>query len=129
MTTEDRFTFLRFVAVGLINTIVGFAIVIAAIEWLGANAFVANGAGLATGFVVGFLLNRAWTFRSDRTIAATAPRYLLAFALAYSINLGLLALALRAGLHPWLAQGVALATYSVAFYCLCRFSVFRAEGS
>lgn len=122
-------TFLRFLAVGIINTIVGFAIVVAVIEGFGAHAFVANAAGLATGFVLGFLLNRAWTFRSDRPIAATAPRYVMAFAIAYAINLGILALALRAGVHPWLAQGAALATYSVAFYCLCRFSVFRAAGS
>lgn len=127
MTRAGRFAFLRFVAVGIVNTIVGLATVLAASTWLGANAFSANGAGLLTGFIVGYQLNRLWTFRNSRAVKITAPRYLLAFALAYAINLAILAFALRAGLHPVLAQGAALAGYSLAFFLLCRVMVFPAE--
>jgi putative flippase GtrA len=124
MTSASRMAFLRFVAVGVANTVVGLAMVVAAGEWLGANAFVANGAGLLTGFVVGYQLNRLWTFRSSRAVTTTAPRYLLAFMMSYALNLGILALALRAGLHPILAQGAALAAYSLVFFALCRIMVF-----
>jgi len=127
MTPAGRHAFLRFVTVGIVNTVVGLATVLAASEWLGATAFVANGAGLLAGFFLGYQLNRLWTFRSSRAVAMTAPRYLLAFALAYSINLAILAFALRTGLHPVLAQGVALAAYSLAFFLLCRVIVFPAE--
>lgn len=127
MTRAGRFAFLRFAAVGIVNTIFGLATVLAASAWLGANAFIANGAGLLAGFIVGYQLNRLWTFRSSRAVAMTAPRYLFAFALAYSINLAILAVALRLGLHPILAQGAALAGYSLAFFLLCRVIVFPAE--
>lgn len=127
MTRGGRFAFLRFAAVGIVNTIVGLATVLAASTWLGANAFFANGGGLLAGFIVGYHLNRLWTFRSSRAVTMTAPRYLFAFALAYSINLAILAFALRIGLHPILAQGAALAGYSLAFFLLCRVIVFPAE--
>lgn len=127
MTRDGRFAFLRFAAVGIVNTIVGLATVLAASAWLGANAFIANGAGLLAGFIVGYQLNRLWTFRSSRAVAMTAPRYLFAFALAYLINLSVLAFALRIELHPILAQGAALAGYSLAFFALCRVIVFPAE--
>jgi putative flippase GtrA len=127
MTNAARMAFLRFVGVGVVNTMVGLATVLASSEWLGANAFVANGAGLLAGFIIGYQLNRLWTFRSSHAVVMTAPRYLLAFALSYSVNLAILAFALRAGLHPLLAQGAALAVYSLAFFFLCRIIVFPAE--
>ncbi len=127
MTATERLAFLRFVAVGIVNTVVGLATVLAASAWFGANAFVANAAGLLAGFIIGYQLNRLWTFRSARAVAMTAPRYLLAFGLSYSFNLVLLAFALRAGMHPILAQGVALVAYSLAFFLLCRLMVFPAE--
>lgn len=124
MTSADQQAFVRFVAVGVLNTIVGLATVVAASEWLGANAFFANAAGLMAGFVLGYQLNRLWTFRSARVVSTTAPRYFFAFVLSYLVNLAVLALALRAGLHPILAQGAALAAYSLIFFVLCRVMVF-----
>ncbi len=126
MMDGGNLAFPRFVAVGVANTVVGFATVLTASEWLGANAILANAAGLLAGFLLGFQLNRLWTFRGSRPVAMAMPRYLLAFALSYAINLGILTLALGAGLHPWLAQAVALAAYSVVFFCLCRLIVFPA---
>jgi putative flippase GtrA len=126
MRSAGPMAFLRFVAVGAVNTIVGLATVLAAGQWLGANAFLANGAGLTAGFVIGYQLNRLWTFRSSGPVAMTAPRYLLAFVLSYTINFAILVFALRAGLHPVLAQGAALASYSFAFFFLCRIMVFPA---
>lgn len=126
MTSSAQPAFLRFLTVGVLNTIIGLATVVAVSEWLGANAFVANAVGLLTGFVLGYQLNRLWTFRGSLRVSNTAPRYVLAFALAYSANLAILGLGLRVGLHPILAQGAALAVYSLIFFVLCRVMVFPA---
>jgi putative flippase GtrA len=127
MTSSDARSFLRFVAVGAVNTGIGLATVIAASQVPGVNAYVANGAGLAAGFIVGFQLNRRWTFRSLRSVAMTAPRYLLVFLVSYAINLGVLAVALEsAAIHPIIAQAAALTAYSLVFYFLCRMVVFPA---
>ena len=75
------------------------------------------------------MLNRSWTFGDRRRATITAPRYVIAFGISYGANLAVLA----AGLHllslpATLAQAVALPTYSVVFYLLCRHFVFEAEA-
>jgi putative flippase GtrA len=120
---------LRFAAAGLLNTAVGLAAVFAAGGVLGVGAFAANAIGLATGFIVGYVVNRRWTFRSEESMAMTAPRYLLAFAVAYALNAVILAILLHTARWPAVAaQATALMAYSLAFYWLCRHAVFRAAG-
>jgi putative flippase GtrA len=128
MTTPDRRAFLKFVAVGVVNTAAGLATVFAADRWLGAKAYVANAAGLAVGIVIGYQLNRLWTFRGSRGGTNAPLRYLVAFAAAYAINLAILRLALDADLPALPAQGAALAAYSLVFFLLCRVIVFPAEA-
>ena len=123
MTLEHR-AFLKFIVVGVVNTAAGLATVIAAGRWLSANAYVANAAGLAVGIVVGYQLNRLWTFRDSRDVANAPLRYLVVFATAYAINLAILALALKSGLPALIAQAAALAAYSLVFFLLCRAIVF-----
>lgn len=128
MTTRERNAILKFIAVGLVNTAAGLATVYAASHWLDANAYIANAAGLAVGIVIGYQLNRLWTFRGARPAAQAPLRYLVSFAAAYAINLAILTLALHAGLPVLPAQAAALAAYSVAFYLLCRLIVFPAAA-
>ena len=129
MNDTRRRPLLRFIAVGLLNTAVGLATVLIAGQVFGVGAFAANAIGLATGFVVGYQVNRLWTFSSTASIAMTAPRYLLAFAIAYALNSAILAGLLRLSLLPTIfAQAVALSAYSLAFYLLCRRAVFPASG-
>jgi len=129
MSEVIRRPFLRFIAVGLLNTAVGLAAVYIAGHVLGANSFAANAIGLATGFAVGYQVNRLWTFSSTESVAMTAPRYLVAFAMAYALNAAILAALLRSGSLPTiLAQAIALSAYSLAFYLLCRRAVFPAAG-
>jgi putative flippase GtrA len=126
MSAAGRGSPLRFAAVGVLNTAVGLAAVFATGHWLGAGEFLANAIGLATGFVVGYLANRRWTFRSTASVAITAPRYLAAFVAAYALNAAVLALLLRTVSWPAIAvQAAALSAYSLAFYWLCRWLVFR----
>jgi putative flippase GtrA len=125
MTPTGRRSFLRFIAVGVLNTGVGVATIAFASLAFKADPYVANALGFAVGVLVGYQFNRRWTFGSSRRVLISAPRYLLAFALSYAINLGVLAALLRwPGLHPMLAQAAAISAYSLAFYLLCRLVVF-----
>lgn len=125
MTRVGRQSFLRFVVVGLLNTGVGVATIALASLVFKAEPYVANALGFAVGILVGYQLNRRWTFGSSRSFLITAPRYLLVFAVSYAINLGVLALLLRIpAVHPMVAQAAAIGSYSIAFYLLCRFAVF-----
>lgn len=128
MTAGGRQSFLRFVAVGLVNTGVGFATIAIASLVLEAGPYLANALGFAAGILVGYQLNRRWVFASSRSALVTAPRYLLVFAVCYAVNVGVLRWLLGVpALHPLLAQAVAIGSYSTVFYLLCRFAVF-ADG-
>jgi putative flippase GtrA len=116
---------LRFVLVGLANSAVGLLIMVLCGEWLGWSPYAANAAGYAAGLAFGFALNRGWTFGDGRRATVTAPRYVLAFGVSYGLNLAVLATGLRLlALPAVLAQAVALATYSLVFFLMCRYFVF-----
>lgn len=125
MTREGSQSFLRFIAVGLLNTGVGVVTIALANLAFKADPYVANALGFAVGIFVGYQLNRSWTFASSRSVLITAPRYLLVFAVSYAINLCVLALFLHVSVLPLMvAQAAAIGSYSITFYLLCRFVVF-----
>jgi putative flippase GtrA len=122
-------TALRFLLTGLANTALGLLVVIACAQGLGWSPYVSNATGYAAGLAFGFVLNRGWTFGDRRKLTVTAPRYVVAFAISYAANL----LVLAAGLHALalpesIAQALALSTYSLVFFLLCRYFVFESRA-
>jgi len=118
---------MRFGAIGIANTLFGFAAVLAALA-VGLGDYAANACGYAVGLTVGFILNRRWTFAGAERRAIQWPLYLLAFALSYLANLGVLsALRLYETVPVVLAHLAAMTAYTACFFALCRVMVF-AEG-
>lgn len=116
----------RFCVVGLVNTVAGLVVIVFAAEAFGAEAYFSNAAGLLAGIVIGYQLNRHWTFASQERASVTAPRYLLAFAGAYMTNIAVLTAGLSwFTIQPLIAHATALLAYSIVFYLLCRRVVFR----
>ncbi|MFZ1743023.1 MAG: GtrA family protein [Pontixanthobacter sp.] len=118
--------FLRFGVTGLVNTAIGYSVILAAL-WAGYGDYVANALGYTTGLVTGFLLNRNWVFGAS--IAAEkksqALRYVAAFLAAYALNLTILYLFRGVGLvDSPLAQLCAMGGYTIAFFLACRHFVF-----
>jgi putative flippase GtrA len=120
---------LRYGLAGIVNTAVGFSAIVALDLGLGLPPALANAAGYALGLVVGFLLNRAFVFRSRGAIPTTGLRYLAAAAAAFVLNQAVLraaGLALGAGRLQHLgAQALAMGCYTLALFLLCRLWVFR----
>lgn len=120
---------LRFGAVGMVNTAVGLGTIWLAMA-LGAAPLPANALGYGLGLCVSFVLNRSWTFRRAGGARAgaglgEAGRFLAAFAIAWSLNLAVLWTLLRVTeVSPYLLQIAAMATYTLAFFLLCRTWVF-----
>jgi putative flippase GtrA len=119
----------RFGLVGLVNTAVGFAVVVLLDPVMGLPPALANAASYAVGISVGFLLSRGFVFRSRAGLSATGLRYLIAALGAFVLNQAVLraaGLALGAGsIQHIAAQLAAMAVYSTAFFFLCRLWVFR----
>ena len=113
---------LRYAAAGLVNSGVGYAVILGLSAW-GAPALLANAGGFAAGFLVSLLISSAWTFGLPRRAAAPA-RYAAAFAACYALNLCVVGTGLAAGLPEAIAQGGGVAGYAVSFYLACRWWVF-----
>ncbi|MBX7495376.1 GtrA family protein [Qipengyuania sp. 6B39] len=115
----------RFGLVGLTNTAIGYAIILAAML-LGAGDYLANALGYGLGLSAAYLLHRRFTFRlSGQGNWREAARFVVTAALSFCVNLAVLRAAREAGYvgNP-LAQLAAMAAYSVSFFVLARSWVF-----
>lgn len=115
--SPDFARMLRFGTVGLLNTALGYSLILAGLR-LGLGDIAANMAGYAGGLALGFFLNRQWTFgRAGGFRPGTAMRYAITFVVAYAANLTIVMSAMSAGMieNPFvhLAGNV---VYSVLFY-------------
>lgn len=119
----------RFALVGVINTAVGFALILLGLR-LGLGDYAANALGYGLGLGVSYALNRSWTFRAVNAPSwAEFGRFAASFVLAYGANLSVLVLGRAAGLagQP-LLHLAGLGLYSVLFYVLSRTIVFGTDG-
>ncbi len=103
--TPDARRFIRFLAVGVMNTIVGY-LLYAGFVWIG----FAPQPALALSFILGI----AWNFLTHGKLVfgtkgySRLPHYLAAYGVVYVCNATALEMLLRAGLSPFLAQAVIL---------------------
>ena len=116
---------LRFGAVGLLNTALGYSLILAGLA-LGLGDIVSNAAGYAAGLTLGFFLNRQWTFgRAGGFRPGAVARYAITFVVAYGANLGVVIAAMSAGFieNPFVhLAGNCL--YSIIFYLGSAWFVF-----
>ncbi len=121
--------FALFCAIGLVNTAVGYAAILFASFVLGFSLYAANAFGYGVGLLISFTLNRRVTFGSRTAALPGLARFALAFVPCYGLNLLVLHLAVHSlALPEYLAQAAAITTYTIAFFALCRFFVFRRDG-
>lgn len=116
---------LRFGLVGVLNTIVGLAVIWALLR-LGVGDYPANACSYGVGVCCSFVLNRTWAFEVRGPVASTeVARFLTVFALSYGANLGMLTLMRGLGFaQSLIGQGAAMAVYSACFFLLSRHFVF-----
>ena len=97
--------FLRYVAVGLAAAVGHYATLIGLVETEAAGPVVGSLAGFVVGGVISYVLNRRFTFDSDRSHAGAVPRFALIAGAAFLLT-GFLMHALTdwAGIHCMLAQ-------------------------
>lgn len=121
--------FLRFATVGVINTLIGYAVIFTCMYGLGQDPVLSNVFGYVVGLVISFVLNRSYTFRSKAAAAPQALRFAVFFVIAYLVNLGILIWMTRhLGVGSAIAQIVAGAAYFIVFFILSKCFVFAGEG-
>lgn len=77
-------TFYRFLGVGVLNTVIGYGVIFAALE-LGATYWTATVLGTTAGLLCSFFLNRRLTFRHDGNLWRAALRFAAASYICYFV--------------------------------------------
>ena len=114
--------FIRFVAVGVLNTAFGYAIYSVAVV-LGAHPAMALAIAMVFGVTFNFFTTGRLVFREKA--GRIFPRFVLGYLVVYVVNLGLLHLTSMLGLGPLLAQALALPPTVIFTFALMKFVVFR----
>ena len=115
----------RYAGSGLVNTIVGFAVIFFAML-AGISPIISNVAGYAVGFVLGFILSKKFVFRSSGHFVSESIRYLAAFIISFLFNLLVLSYCINVlKFLPVVAQVTAAISYTLLMYILTRLLVFN----
>lgn len=115
--------FLRFVAVGAVNTSIGLGVIFATMTLLGWGPFAANVLGYAVGLSASFVLNGMFAFRVGAMSPVMWARFMAVIAPSYVANL--LAVWLLLPLGATVAQIGGAAAYTLLSFVGCRRFVYR----
>lgn len=114
----------RFGAAGLVTTGATY-LLYAGLLGAGLHYNLALVGEYTAGILLGFHLNRSWTFRDRRGLSRPLARYAAAYGVVFLLNALWLNALVGTGLHPLPAQAVALGLAAGAAYLLQRNWVFR----
>jgi putative flippase GtrA len=119
----------RFSLVGVLNTLVDFLVFTLLVQ-VGLHYVASQAVSYGCGLVSSFLLNRSWTFRSQRADdRLLVPRFLIVNLCAWAVlELALLALVGRAGLPAVLGKVLATPLSLAVNFLGNRYWVFRADS-
>jgi glycosyltransferase involved in cell wall biosynthesis/putative flippase GtrA len=119
---------IRFLIVGVANTLVGLSAIYFAMYFLRLDIVHANAIGYSVGILLGFALNKIWTFSSRDHFVSSFIRYLLVLAVAYVANLATVLFSnSHFDLNPYIAQALGIIPYTAIGFLGSRYFVFRTQ--
>lgn len=117
---------IKYMIVGLINTATGYGVFWMLLRWVGCSPELANAISYVIALCVAFYLNRFFVFTGANSSTSSILRFFVAFAAAFLLNQAVLIVFFRIFLVPAeIAQVFAMIVYTVIFYLLNKFYVFR----
>ena len=83
-------TFIRFIAVGIANTIVGLSLIYLLLHLFGLSYWISTFIGNSLGACISYILNRNFTFKNQGSVKKSIPMFIIVILTCYFIafNLG-----------------------------------------
>lgn len=122
---KDGKQFLRFCAIGVLNTAVDYA-VFSIVSLFSGNIYLAQTCGYAAGVLNSYTLNRRWTFSTEKGFfSRELTRFIVVNLISYAASLGALwLLADVLGINKYFAKILLIGVTLVINYALSRVWVF-----
>lgn len=115
----------RYLVVGLANTGIGYGVIFGCMYIFGLSPEISNAIGYAVGLVASYFLHRHFTFRSSGRRQAEFVRFIVAFVIAYLMNLAALIIMVRIiSMNAGFSQILSGAVYVGCAYILNKYYVF-----
>lgn len=116
---------LKFAGVGVVNTVAGLSLIYACMYLWGIGPYASNAIGYGVGFVLGYALNRNWTFQYKGGGGHTIFAYAAVMCFSYVVNVGAVYIAIRFfSVDPYGAQLIGMVLYTAVSYVGCKKLVF-----
>lgn len=120
-----RGEFVRFLLVGVLNTVAGYLVFLCGYWGLGLNAYLANVLAYLIVVIAAYFLTAKFVFRRQ-IVASGFLQFIICFIIALSINqVVLLSVLELTPLRPEIAQVFAMGSYTCVFFVLNKWVVFR----
>jgi putative flippase GtrA len=119
---------LRYLLVGVANTVTGLSIVYGAMYFLHLDIVPANVIGYTVGIIQSFALNKTWTFGSQDHLLSSFLRFIVVLAIAYATNLVTVLVAHGYfGVNPYVAQAIGIMPYTATGFLGSRYFAFQTQ--
>jgi putative flippase GtrA len=119
-------TFLKFVTVGVFNTLLGYATIMLFYHLVGLKYSTSYLLSYIIGFIISFFLNKHFVFESKKNRYKEFLKFLTAFGVSYYISYLALKFIVEHNLIPTdIAFFAGMVVYSTLFYLLNRFITFK----
>lgn len=115
--------FIRYNAVGVVNTLVGFSIIFG-LMFLGIDPTVSNAIGYGVGGVLSFYLNKKYTFQSTGNAIKQALYFFMVLGVSYLLNFMTLQFLLPRT-DAYIAQLISAVVYTLSSFILAKRIVFK----
>lgn len=81
-------TFLKFIAVGVVNTLVGTGTMFLAYNVAHLSYWVSSASNYVVGSIVSYVLNRRFTFKDSSSASSSVPRFIINISCCYLLAYG-----------------------------------------
>ncbi|GAB6395215.1 MAG: cell wall teichoic acid glycosylation protein GtcA [Bacteroidales bacterium] len=120
----------KYVVVGMGNTLLTLLIIFIMMKVFGCGAIESNLAGYAAGFLNSFIWNKRWTFKSADRWGGSAFRFGISAGVCYLLQLGtLIYLDRHLPIDPYFNQLIAMACYTVANFLSNKYFTFKKQDT
>jgi putative flippase GtrA len=129
MTLRPEGDLLRFLIVGVFNTVMGMALILLLYHGIGLDYRIANVTTYTIGLIITFMLHKQWVFKSRADPITEVTPFLAVFGTAFLVNFVLVSLVVEViGWHPDLGQLAGISGFTLTNYLGQKYLTFR-KGS